>query len=261
MLKLVTFNIRCDYDQDGENSFRYRKPLILNKIEKEQPDVICFQEVLPHVAVWLKQSLADYYVIGCGRSETLEDEQMTVAYRKDRLNLISMETFWLSPTPYVPASRYQEQSTCPRICTEAVFEDLEEKKVFRLINLHLDHLGVQARVLGLLQILKKVEEEKLFPGIPVILAGDFNAEPDGEEICWMEKWPEYINITEGIGITFHGFEPEDGAERIDYIYVRAGKDTGIRCLSVEKWEDREGKVWLSDHYPISAVLEWVKEIE
>ena len=25
MLKLVTFNIRCDYDQDGVNSFRFRK--------------------------------------------------------------------------------------------------------------------------------------------------------------------------------------------------------------------------------------------
>ena len=31
MLKLVTFNIRCDYDQDGANSFRFRKPVILKK--------------------------------------------------------------------------------------------------------------------------------------------------------------------------------------------------------------------------------------
>ena len=57
---------------------------------REQPDVICFQEVLPHVAVWLKESLWDYYVIGCGRSAALEDEQMAVAYRKDRLNLIQI---------------------------------------------------------------------------------------------------------------------------------------------------------------------------
>ena len=32
MLKLVTFNIRCDYDQDGANSFRFRKPVILKKL-------------------------------------------------------------------------------------------------------------------------------------------------------------------------------------------------------------------------------------
>ena len=47
MLKLVTFNIRCDYDQDGANSFRFRKPVILKKLAEEKPDVICFQEVLP----------------------------------------------------------------------------------------------------------------------------------------------------------------------------------------------------------------------
>ena len=102
MLKLVTFNIRCDYDQDGVNSFRFRKPVILKKLAEEKPDVICFQEVLPHVAAWLKENLTEYTVIGCGRSETLEDEQMTVAFRTNRLNLINMETFWLSPTPYVP---------------------------------------------------------------------------------------------------------------------------------------------------------------
>ena len=115
MIKLVTFNIRCDYDQDGANSFRFRKPVILKKLAEEKPDVICFQEVLPHVAAWLKENLTEYTVIGCGRSETLEDEQMTVAFRTKRLNLINMETFWLSPTPYVPASRYEEQSICPRV--------------------------------------------------------------------------------------------------------------------------------------------------
>ena len=40
MIKLVTFNIRCDYDQDGANSFRFRKPVILKKLAEEKPDVI-----------------------------------------------------------------------------------------------------------------------------------------------------------------------------------------------------------------------------
>ena len=61
MLKLVTFNIRCDYDQDGANSFRFRKPVILKKLAEEKPDVICFQEVLPHVAAWLKENLTGIY--------------------------------------------------------------------------------------------------------------------------------------------------------------------------------------------------------
>ena len=74
-MKLVTFNIRCDFGQDGENNFEYRKDLILKKIAQEKPDMICFQEVLPHIAKWLKENLTEYYVIGCGRSPELRDEQ------------------------------------------------------------------------------------------------------------------------------------------------------------------------------------------
>ena len=62
-MKFVTFNIRYDCGFDGENNFDFRKPLILRKIEQEKPDILCFQEVLPHVAVWLKENLTDYYVI------------------------------------------------------------------------------------------------------------------------------------------------------------------------------------------------------
>ncbi len=32
---------------------------------------------------------------------------------------------------------------------------------------------------------------------------------------------------------------------------------GLTCRSVKKWEDRDKEVWLSDHYPICAELEWI----
>lgn len=259
-MKLVTFNIRCDYGQDGENCFHFRKALIKKKILHEKPDVICFQEVLPHVAVWLKEELEDYYVVGCGRSTELDNEQMSIAYRKEELNLISMDTFWLSETPFVPGSRYQEQSECPRVCTEVVLEDIREKKAFRLMNVHLDHLGAEARMLGLRQMLKKAKGERLLPDVPIIMAGDFNAVPESWEIQEIEKASEYINLTKGIGVTFHGFLPQEAEETIDYIYLRNSDKNATEklvCKSVEKWEDREGAVWLSDHYPVCVILEWV----
>ena len=61
-MKFVTFNIRCDFGQDGANNFIYRRPLILEKIRQEKPDIIGFQEVLPHVAAWLKENLTEYYI-------------------------------------------------------------------------------------------------------------------------------------------------------------------------------------------------------
>ena len=104
-----------------------------------------------------------------------------------------------------------------------------------------------------------MDEAVLFAGAPVILAGDFNAEPDGEEFAVMKERTDYVNVTEGIGITYHGFEPEDEPERIDYVYIKESQEgyPGIRCTGVKKWEDKEGEVWLSDHYPICVELEFV----
>lgn len=250
-MKFVTFNIRCDFNQDGDNCFCYRAPLIKKKIEEEQPDIICFQEVLPHIAAWLKNELDGYYVIGCGRSAELRDEQMAVAYRKDKLNLMQMDTFWLSPTPYVPASRYEQQSDCPRICTEAVFEILDERKVFRLANIHLDHIGAEARELGLVQVMEKMEHPHFFSDVPVIITGDFNAEPDSEEMQVMNKYPEYVNLTENIGVTYHGYGAKDEECSIDFVFAKHIKS----YEKPEKWEDKEGNVWLSDHYPVCVKIE------
>ena len=93
----------------------------------------------------------------------------------------------------------------------------------------------------------------------MILAGDFNAEPDGEEFAVMRERTDYVNYTEGIGITYHGFEPEDEPERIDYIYIKKSKRRLCRTYlpQCKKWEDRDKEVWLSDHYPICAELEWI----
>ncbi len=263
MIKLVTFNIRCDYGQDGENRFEMRRNLIKKKIEEEQPELICFQEVVPHVAVWLKKNLTDYYVAGCGRSKELDGEQMTIAFRKDRLNLVAMETFWLSPDSHEPGSRYPMQSDCPRACTEMVLHDMENGKLFRVMDIHLDHLEAEARKLGLEQVLEKVDRTQMFPEIPVLLAGDFNAEPDTEEMRVLEARSDYKNLTPDVGITFHGFFVEEPPMQIDYVYLSnpelssADKQKStLQCLSVEKWTDQENGVWLSDHYPVCVCLEW-----
>lgn len=249
-MKFVTFNIRYDSGEDGANNFCYRKPLILQKIAAENPDIICFQEVLPHVAVWLKENLTDYYVIGCPRSETLEGEQVSIAFKKDRLNLMKMDTYWLSETPYVPGSRYPEQSDCPRICNEVVLQDQSTKKVFRLVNTHLDHIGTAARKRGLEQILGALDREVFFPEAPVIVTGDFNAEPDSEEMEIIGKAPGFVNVTVGIGITYHGYGDAADQEQIDHIFLKGG----IICESVEKWTDVQDGVYLSDHYPVCATL-------
>ena len=252
-MKFVTFNIRCDVGQVGANNFIYRRPLILEKIRQEKPDIIGFQEVLPHVAAWLKENLTEYYIAGCGREKDLTGEAMIIAYRKERFQSVSLETFWLSPTPYVPGSRYPVQSMCPRTATDVVFEDMETGKVFRVINTHLDHECAGARKLGLEQILAHLRAEKAFADVPVILSGDFNAEPDSEEMKPLRETAGLVNATEGIGITFHNYhrdDPNDPQCSIDYIILKGDWE----CRKVEKWTEQKDGVCLSDHYPICADL-------
>lgn len=251
-MKLVTFNIRYDNGdkEDGKNSFCFRKQLILDKIRKEQPDIICFQEVLPHVAVWLKENLAEYYVIGCGRSKTLADEQTSIAYKKVKFNLIGLEIFWLSETPQAPGSRYKSQSICPRLCTQALFQNMDTGECFRLFNTHLDHRGRKARELGLGQILNKMEQTYAADRIPAILAGDFNASPEAPEMKLLKKYPQYIDLTSDIKATFHDFGRLKEPEKIDYIIAR---DCFLRgCAGI--WDDLSEGIYLSDHYPVCVEI-------
>ena len=252
-MKFVTFNLRCDHQQDGPNCFQFRQPLILRVIGQEKPDVICFQEVLPHMAAWLKKSLPDYYIVGCGRGERLDGEQMTVAFRKEDYQLLEMHTFWLSETPSVPGSRYPDQSSCPRTCTDAVLMEEKTGRVFRVLNTHLDHVGKEARRRGLLQILRHAEAPGLFPDVPRILAGDLNADPAAEEMAPLSKEPGWVNVSLQVGITYHGYGKTDSPEQIDYI-VLGGP---LRCAGIQKWTHQENGVYLSDHYPLCAEIQFV----
>lgn len=246
-MKLTTYNIRYDCGQDGINNFSCRKPFILETIAREAPDVIGFQEVLPHVALWLKENLKDYYVVGCPRCDDLTGEQVCIAFRCDKFNLMQMHTFWLSPTPYVPGSRYPEQSICPRTCTEVVLQELSSGKVFRMLNTHLDHEGSLARLLGVRQILSHLEKAEFFPDAPVVLVGDMNAYPDSPEMELLRT--QFRDLTDGIGITFHNFG-RDNQCTIDYIYLNGG----IAGTDPRKWDECRNGVYLSDHYPISCEL-------
>ena len=252
-MKFVTFNLRVDRPQDGENNFVYRQPLIVRVIGREKPDVVCFQEVEPHMAAWLRRSFPDYYAVGCGRSEKLDGEQMTVMFRKNDYQLLEMHTFWLSETPSVPGSRYPD-SSCPRCCTAVVLMEGATGQVFRVLNTHLDHRGKDARERGLVQVLRYADETKAFPGIPFILAGDFNAGPDSEEMQILETYPGLTDITRSIGATFHDYGRADPPEQIDYIVLSGS----LSCGSICKWTDQENGVFLSDHYPVCAEISFCR---
>lgn len=253
-MKCVSFNIRCDYGQDGINNFVYRAPYILKKIQYEQPDFICFQEILPHVGDWLKENLSSYYILGCGRDCDLKDEQTAIAFKKKDYQLIRMETFWLSPTPYVPGTRYKDQSICPRTCTEVMVQHLKTGQIVRILNTHLDHEGSKARFLAVEQILNYIKNQKLFSEVPVILVGDFNALPSSQEIEAIKKDGLLTDLTAHLEGTYHEYGQLESPKKIDYVF--ATKNVEVR--NYELWKGVQEGVYLSDHYPVcvEVMIRW-----
>lgn len=255
-LKILTYNIRTLYQSpvDGVNSFIHRAGMILDKIDGEKPHIICFQEVSDSIRNFLNKYLIDYVVVGHGRLENYCGEGLSIAYRKDSMELLSLEHFWLSPTPYIPATRYEIQSEYPRICPAALIKHKEMKKPLKIYNVHLDHISDEARILGVKQIIKKISEEKKIISFPTMIMGDFNAFPESETIDFCKKNAEceLIDLSETSGGTFHSFggrsENVATGKKIDYIF--ADKETAGKTYSITKWEDCFNGIYLSDHYPI-----------
>ncbi len=248
-MKIVTFNLRCVYNRDGINSFVHRALVISDKIREEQPDVIGFQEVIPKSLEVLERLLPEYLFVGQFRNADYLGEGLYTAVRKENCMLLGFETVWLSPTPYEAGSRFENQSHCPRICVAAKIRHKDSGKIFRVFNIHLDHISDEARVLGMTAAFKFADGFK--DNVPEVFLGDLNAEPDSETIALCCAREGIVDVTADVGATFHGYGKT--AVKIDYIFLTS--ELAEKLLGVEKWEDEKDGIYLSDHYPVCAELE------
>ena len=247
-LKIMSFNLRTDTKGDGINYFPYRAERIRAVLQEERPDLIGFQEAREMARDFLNEILgAEYVLLGCGRKEGYAGEGCSLAFRKDLFSLINYETRFLSPTPTVPASRYEDsdQSHCPRLYQHAELIGKGQNAPFHFINTHLDHLGAHARMLEMEQIL---EDLSRLSG-RVILVGDMNATPDSDCIRLAIDQGHLTDVTDSIPDTFHGFGQKD-LRKIDYIFTNAPSPS---CYPVS--DGPENGVYVSDHYPICAWID------
>jgi endonuclease/exonuclease/phosphatase family metal-dependent hydrolase len=251
-MKIVSFNIRCPWkDYDGINDFIHRAGFVYDKIREQKPDVIAFQEIRPNTYDLLVKMLPEYEFLGTLREKNYTGEGLYTAIKKDSFAYLSSEVFWLSPTPFVVASRFENQSECSRICLMTKIRNKKTGEVFRVMNLHLDHISDEARKLGLQCALEFFDEYERRESLPTFLLGDFNAEPEDGVMQLANERKDLIDITSDIPVTFHGYGKT--AKKIDYIYL--SNEWKNRVKAVETWQDCHEGIFLSDHYPVCVTIE------
>ena len=259
-MKIVTFNIRGVWDReaDPKNGFIHRAGLIYDKVSRETPDIMAFQECTPKIMELMEKMFPEYAFCGQYRSVNYWGEGLFVAVKKADWSVISYESFWLSPTPYVAGSRYPIQSDCPRICNVVQVRHRENGKMMRIFNIHLDHISDEARIEGIKCVLAKMEEFNARLALPSVILGDFNASPQCSTIKYCDEYEKtpIADVTKDIPLTYHGWGgvllPE--YEKIDYIYVSDGLEK--KLTSVGLWDDCHGGIYLSDHYPVCAEFDF-----
>lgn len=81
----------------------------------------------------------------------------------------------------------------------------EEKRLYRVVNTHLDHEGSQVREQGLLQIMERLLNPVNFPEAMLLLAGNFHAEPDMPELEFIKRYPQFRDASASAGSAFHDY--------------------------------------------------------
>lgn len=117
----------------------------------------------------------------------------------------------------------------------------KDGRAFRFVTTHLDHRGDSPDRLG-----QAREVATRFGGgeLPVVLAGDFNAQPDSDALAVFGSW-----VNASSGATHLTFPAEAPVRQIDYVLASPAA----------RWRVREARVLeepaASDHRPLLAVLE------
>ena len=257
-LSVMTFNMRYDNPEDGQNNWRFRRERVAGVIKAQEVDVLGTQELLSNQFNDLSGLLTGYQGVGVGRLDGAESgEYCAVFFRKDRFTLLDSGTFWLSETPEVVGSLGWD-GACERIATWVVLRDRDGRELF-FIDTHLDHVGQVARDEGVSLLMKRIET--LSGGRPVILTGDFNSEPGSSVVAHVQKDGVLRDAKaiaaqrSGTDWSFSDFGQIPEAERplLDYIFV-----SGIEAVRYEVLPDTFDGGYVSDHAPVMAVVKIAK---
>ena len=251
-LKVISYNIRVGKGKDGSNSWEYRRPASISMIKEHMPDIFGLQEALDFQVNYLQENLPEYANVGVGRDDGVQKgERMSIFYNTQTVEMLDWGTFWLSETPEVPSKGWD--AAYPRCATWAKMKMLGSGKEFFYVNTHLDHQGAVSQQKGLDLIVRRIADMNP-DGVPMVLTGDFNVEPDNpvlDELDTRMLSARTSALDSYDKATFNGWGKR--AIVIDYIY-HSGFSNCPEYRTIQKQYD--SVPYISDHYPVVTRLKF-----
>ncbi len=253
----LSFNIRYNTPNDGENAWPHRKAHVAHLIQFHQVPVIGLQEATLGQLGDLKALLPEYDWLGRARDDGKTDslgEYAAIMYDRTKLKVLDQGAFWCSLTPDKPSKGWD--SSLPRNVNWAQFKHHSAGQ-FYLFNAHFDHVGAQARA-ECASLLRQKVDELVANNHPVIVMGDFNSVPADVPYKRLTNNSEYSKVLfdaklvsklapYGPDFTFTNFAiTATDDDPIDYVFV--SEDIKVNRFGVLS-ESLNGRL-PSDHYPI-----------
>ena len=265
-LIIGSYNIRYDSSDDKAkgDGWERRCPILSQQVLFNDFDIFGAQEVLHNQLEDLLKNLPQYTYIGVGRDDGItKGEYVPIFYKKDRFKLLKSGHFWLAEKTDFPNKGWD--AALPRICTWGQFRDLKKKKNIWFLNVHFDHIGVEARKQSAILILDKVKE--MCGKDAVILTGDFNVDQTNESYKLLANSNvlydtyEKAEVCYALNGTFNSFRSNSLTNsRIDHIFVSDKFKVDRYGILTDTYRSisNEGKQaevrMISDHFPLKVTL-------
>jgi endonuclease/exonuclease/phosphatase family metal-dependent hydrolase len=251
-LRIISANILFEDKTELVHPWDKRLPILTDIVNSYSPAILATQEGREPQLRQIEESLDNFSIIESHRSWISERMYPSLFIDQNIIKVQASGDIWLSETPHVAGSN-SFKSKFPRLATWLHGENKSTNKKFLIINLHIDHLNSETRVLQVNVLIEEIG--KLNIKDPIILCGDFNEGVDGEvrtlintKLSLLDPWIELKNPEEA---SFHKFQKDiDYAKRIDWILI----DKTLTANSINYDKSHIDNIYPSDHYPVLCEL-------
>ncbi|MBW2636210.1 MAG: endonuclease/exonuclease/phosphatase family protein [Deltaproteobacteria bacterium] len=256
-MRIVTFNLRFENDNDGLNGWSYRRKSVARLIERYAPSILGTQEGKLSQLSYLQENLPAYAIHTPDRIRDDVSQCPTLFIKHDAFEVLEGKEEWLSKTPDVHLSKDWD-SAFPRMMSYAKLLHKESSTYLWVAVTHLDHIGIEARYNQAKIIANWAKNRKG----PVILMGDFNDNPGSPvhevltapDTTLQDTWQILKRKENQESFTNHGFDGIPQKTRMDWALV----SPHFHVTDAAIIRDNVAGRYPSDHFPYCVDLEWEK---